>query len=212
VHSDAHKFDVGNGFHCGHAVLVPGARLRVREVGEATRLLCPSWCSSRSGVCFRLELSWCRSSLLGEQDDHMRDERLTVSSGSPLEPRIGFSRATRIGRYVAVAGTAPIGDDGVTVGPGDVYAQMVRCLDIAERALRDVGASVEDVIRTRIMLTDIAQYEEAARAHGERFSAVRPACTFVEASRFIDPDWLVEVEVDAVLGADSSSGQSSAAT
>jgi enamine deaminase RidA (YjgF/YER057c/UK114 family) len=129
----------------------------------------------------------------------MTHARLTATSGSSLELRIGFSRAVRVGRHVAVAGTAPIGDDGSTVGPGDIYAQTVRCLDIAERALGDVGASIEDVIRTRIMLTDITQWEEAARAHGERFSAVRPACTFVEVSRFIDPAWLVEIEVDAVL-------------
>ncbi|MEZ0077149.1 RidA family protein [Planotetraspora sp. GP83] len=128
--------------------------------------------------------------------DHTRQR---ASSGSPLEPRIGFSRAVRAGQHVAVAGTAPIGDDGSTIGPGDVYTQTVRCLDIAERALRDVGASIEDVIRTRIMLTDVTRWEEAARAHGERFAAVRPACTFVEVSRFIDPAWLVEVELDAVL-------------
>lgn len=134
----------------------------------------------------------------------MTQMRLTASSGSPLEPRIGFSRAARVGRYVAVAGTAPMGDDGSPVGPGDLYAQTVRCLDTAEHALRDVGASIEDVIRTRIMLTDITQWEDAARAHGERFSVVRPACTFVEVSRFIDPAWLVEIEVDAVLDTDSS--------
>ncbi|MGW6984069.1 RidA family protein [Streptomyces sp. NPDC054932] len=126
-------------------------------------------------------------------------DRQTVSSGSPLEPQIGFSRAVRGGTYVAVAGTAPIGDDGSTVGPGDVYAQTVRCLDIAERALEAAGASVEDVIRTRIMLTDVTSWKEAARAHGERFASVRPATTFVEVSRFIDPAWLVEVEIDAVL-------------
>jgi enamine deaminase RidA (YjgF/YER057c/UK114 family) len=124
--------------------------------------------------------------------------RRIVGSGSPLEPQIGFSRAVRVGQHVAVAGTAPIGDDGSTVGPGDVYAQTVRCLDIAERALREAGASVEDVVRTRIMLTDVTTWKEAARAHGERFAAVRPVTTFVEVSRFIDPDWLVEVEVDAV--------------
>ncbi|MFF3317564.1 RidA family protein [Streptomyces sp. NPDC003035] len=124
--------------------------------------------------------------------------RQIVSSGSPLEPQIGFSRAVRVGQHVAVAGTAPIGDDGSTVGPGDVYAQTVRCLDIAERALREAGASLEDVVRTRVMLTDVTTWKEAARAHGERFAAVRPVTTFVEVSRFIDPDWLVEVEVDAV--------------
>ncbi|MEU7555366.1 RidA family protein [Streptomyces sp. NPDC044571] len=125
--------------------------------------------------------------------------RQTVRSGSPLEPQIGFSRAVRVGNHVAVAGTAPIGDDGSTVGPGDVYAQTVRCLDIAERALEAAGASPADVTRTRIMLTDVTQWKEAARAHGERFASIRPATTFVEVSRFIDPDWPVEVEVDAVV-------------
>jgi enamine deaminase RidA (YjgF/YER057c/UK114 family) len=137
----------------------------------------------------------------------MDNTRRIISSGSPLEPRIGFSRAVRTGPYVAVAGTAPIGDDGSTVGPGDVYAQTVRCLDIAERALREAGASVGDVVRTRLLLTDVTRWEEAARAHGERFAAVRPACTVVEVSRFIDPAWLVEVEVDAVLGRDQEHGQ-----
>ncbi|MED7954209.1 RidA family protein [Streptomyces sp. BE20] len=126
--------------------------------------------------------------------------RRNIGSGSPLEPRIGFSRAVRKGPYVAVAGTAPIGADGATVGPGDVHAQTVRCLDIAEAALAEAGASLDDVVRTRIMLTDVSRWEEAARAHGERFASIRPACTFVEVSRFIDPDWLVEIEVDAVLG------------
>ncbi|MFH7593828.1 RidA family protein [Streptomyces racemochromogenes] len=132
----------------------------------------------------------------------MADIRRTVSSGSPLEPRIGFSRAVRVGRHVAVAGTAPIGDDGSTVGPGDVYAQTVRCLDIAQRALEEAGASLGHTVRTRIMLTDVTRWEEAARAHGERFAGIRPAATFVEVSRFIDPAWLVEVEVDAVLDED----------
>ncbi|RKT06878.1 enamine deaminase RidA (YjgF/YER057c/UK114 family) [Streptomyces sp. 3211.6] len=132
----------------------------------------------------------------------MTDIRRTVSSGSPLEPRIGFSRAVRVGRHVAVAGTAPIGDDGSTVGPGDVHAQTVRCLDIAQRALEEAGASLEHTVRTRIMLTDITRWEEAARAHGERFAGIRPAATFVEVSRFIDPAWLVEVELDAILDED----------
>ncbi|MFD8939372.1 RidA family protein [Streptomyces sp. NPDC059578] len=130
----------------------------------------------------------------------METVRKNVGSGSPLEPEIGFSRAVRVGSHIAVAGTAPLGDDGTTMGPGDVYAQTVRCLDIAEAALEDAGASFADVIRTRIMLTDVTRWREAARAHGERFAAVRPVTTFVEVSRFIDPDWLVEVEVDAVLG------------
>lgn len=130
----------------------------------------------------------------------MNSDRQMISSGSPFEPQVGMSRAVRKGQHVAVAGTAPIGDDGTTVGKGDVYAQTVRCLDIAEAALRAAGASLADVVRTRIMLTDMNGWSEAARAHGERFAAIRPACTVVEVSRFIDPDWLVEIEVDAILG------------
>ncbi|QDY81027.1 RidA family protein [Streptomyces qinzhouensis] len=122
-----------------------------------------------------------------------------MSSGSPFEAEIGFSRAVRKGAHVVVAGTAPIGADGTTAAPGDVYAQTVRCLDIAEAALKEAGSSAADVVRTRIMLTDVTRWREAARAHGERFTDIRPACTFVEVSRFIEPEWLVEIEVDAVL-------------
>ncbi|MFJ8230581.1 Rid family hydrolase [Streptomyces sp. NPDC094448] len=129
----------------------------------------------------------------------MGTQRQTVPSGSPFEAEIGFSRAVRTGDYVVVAGTAPIAADGTTAAPGDVYAQTVRCLDIAQAALEAAGASAADVVRTRIMLTDVTRWREAARAHGERFSEIRPACTFVEVSRFIEPDWLVEIEVDAVL-------------
>ncbi|MFF8955584.1 RidA family protein [Streptomyces sp. NPDC014894] len=131
----------------------------------------------------------------------MDDIRRKVGSGSPLEPRIGFSRAVRAGAQVAVAGTAPLGDDGATVGLGDVHAQTARCLEVAERALTEAGASRRDVVRTRVMLTDITRWKEAARAHGEWFAAIRPACTFVEVSGFIDPAWLVEVEIDAVVDA-----------
>ncbi|WP_432095757.1 RidA family protein [Streptomyces sp. bgisy100] len=135
----------------------------------------------------------------------MDRNRQLVSSGSPLEPQIGFSRAVRQGNHVAVAGTAPIADDGSTAGPDDVYAQTVRCLDIAEQALNAAGASLDDVIRTRMMLTDVTRWKQAARAHGERFASVQPACTFVEVSRFIDPAWLVEVECDAILPESPSS-------
>ncbi len=126
-------------------------------------------------------------------------ERLSASSGSPLEPVIGFSRAVRIGNIVVVAGTAPIGDNGEAFGIGDVYAQTRRCLDIAEGALAQVGSSMRDVVRTRIMLTDIASWREAARAHGERFGEIRPAATFVQVTGFIDPLWLVEIELDGVV-------------
>ena len=126
--------------------------------------------------------------------------RKLVSSGSYLEPEIGFSRAVRIGNTVAVAGTAPIAAGGGTDGVGDVYRQTVRCLEIIRAALAEAGASLDDVIRTRVMLTDISQWKEAARAHGEGFSSIRPVCTVVEVSGFVDPDWLVELEVDAVIG------------
>ncbi|MCX2180884.1 RidA family protein [Streptomyces sp. SKN60] len=131
----------------------------------------------------------------------MNSARINVGSGSPLEPEIGFSRAVRKGAHVAVAGTAPIADGGGTAGVGDVYAQTVRCLDIAEAALAEAGASLDDVVRTRVMLTDVTRWKEAARAHGERFASVRPVTTFVEVSRFIDPEWLVEIEVDAMVDA-----------
>ena len=116
-----------------------------------------------------------------------------------MEPRIGFSRAVRVGPVIAVAGTAPLGPDGRTVGVGDAYVQTRRCFEIAQDALREAGAGLEHVVRTRVMLVDIEDWQAAARAHGEVFAAVRPACTFVEVSRFIDPEWRVEVEVDAVL-------------
>lgn len=124
--------------------------------------------------------------------------RKRISSGSPLEPRIGFSRAVRIGPFVAVAGTAPIAPDGSVASPGNVYGQTKRCLEILMQAIEEAGLTAESVIRTRVMLVDITQWEEAARAHGEVFGSVRPACTFVQVSRFIDPGWLVELEADCV--------------
>ncbi len=125
--------------------------------------------------------------------------RNTVSSGSYLEPEIGYSRAVKNGRHTAVSKTAPIGEDGKTAGPGDVFRRMSYCCEIAYAALEDAGGVIEDVIRTRILLTDISSWKEAARAHGEVFADIRPGCTFVEVSRFIDPDWLVEIENDAVV-------------
>src|SRR5215471_17998324 len=129
----------------------------------------------------------------------MTSSRRLVSSGSPLEPEIGFSRAVRSGPYICVAGTAPIAEGGGTAAPGDVYAQSVRCLDIAEQALREAGASLADVVRTRVMLTDIRRWREAARAHAQRFAQVRPVTTFIEVSCFIDSEWLVEFELDAIV-------------
>jgi len=125
--------------------------------------------------------------------------RNNISSGSPLEKPIGFSRASRIGNVIAVAGTAPIGEDGNTAFRGDVYNQTRLCLEIMQKAIEDAGGQLNDVIRTRIMLTDIEKWEDAARAHGEFFSEIRPACTFVQVSGFIKKDWLVETEADCIM-------------
>ena len=124
--------------------------------------------------------------------------RKLVSSGSYLEPEIGFSRAVRVGQMVAVAGTAPIAAEGGPA-PGDVYGQTKRCLEIVDQAVSAAGATMAQVVRTRIMLTDISRWRDAARAHGEVFHDVRPACTFVQVSGFIDPTWLVEIEADCVV-------------
>ncbi|HTM62150.1 MAG TPA: RidA family protein [Burkholderiales bacterium] len=124
--------------------------------------------------------------------------RKLISSGSPFEPRIGFSRAVRVGPYVAVSGTAPIAPDGGVAAPGDLYGQTKRCLEIIEEALKGAKVTLKHVIRTRVMLTDISRWEEAARAHGEIFGAVRPASTFVEVKGLINKAWLVEIEADAI--------------
>ena len=124
--------------------------------------------------------------------------RKLVASGSVFEPRIGFSRAVRIGSIVAVSGTAPIAPDGGVAAPGDVYGQTRRCLEIIAEAVAKAGLGLKDVIRTRVMLTDISRWEEAARAHGEVFAQVRPASTFVEVKGLINREWLVEIEADCV--------------
>jgi enamine deaminase RidA (YjgF/YER057c/UK114 family) len=126
-------------------------------------------------------------------------QRKSVSSGSYLEPILGFTRAVRIGPHIAVAGTAPILAQGGTAAKGDVYGQTIRCLEIIEKAIADAGGQLTDVIRTRIMLTDMAGWEQAARAHGEYFSAIRPVTTVVQVVGFVDPDWLVELEADAIV-------------
>lgn len=126
-------------------------------------------------------------------------ERRSVSSGSPYEPILGISRAVRIGNVIAVAGTAPIGPDGRTVGIGDPAAQARRCFEISRLALEQLGASLRDVVRTRFLLTRIEDWELVGRVHGEIFGDIRPVNTIVQVTRFIDPDWLVETEIDAVL-------------
>jgi len=125
--------------------------------------------------------------------------RRRVSTGSPYEPLLGISRAVLSGRIIAVAGTAPLGPDGRTVAQGDAAGQARRCLEIIREALERLGASLSDVIRTRILLTRIEDWESVAQVHGEFFGDIRPVTTVVQVSRFVDPDWLVEIEADAVI-------------
>ena len=125
--------------------------------------------------------------------------RKTVSTGSPFEPIAGFSRAVRVGNVIAVSGTAPLGPDGTTFASSDAAAQARRCLEISAQALEDLGASLSDVIRTRVFLTHIKDWEAVARVHGEFFGEIRPACTMLQVATLIDPEWRVETEVDAVV-------------
>jgi enamine deaminase RidA (YjgF/YER057c/UK114 family) len=126
-------------------------------------------------------------------------QRKSVSTGSPYEPIVGISRAVRIGNVIAIAGTAPLGPDGKTVGIGDPQAQARRCFEISRAALEQLGAGLSDVIRTRVLLTRIEDWRAVAEVHGECFRDIRPVNTIMQVSRFIDPDWLIETEVDAVV-------------
>lgn len=126
-------------------------------------------------------------------------ERKLISSGSPFEPKIGFSRAVHVGNTIYVSGTVAWGDDGKLVGPGDVYAQAKQAIRNIENALAQAGASLTDIVRTRIFVTDISRLDEAARAHGEAFGEIRPAATMVEVSRLADPEMLIEIEAVAVV-------------
>ena len=125
--------------------------------------------------------------------------RRLISSGSPYEPKVGISRAVRAGSLVCVSGTAPLGPDGRTVAVGDPAGQAHRCLEIVATALERAGASLHDVVRTRTLLTRIEDWEAVAAVHGEVFREIRPANTVMQVVRFIDPEWLVEFEADAVI-------------
>lgn len=129
--------------------------------------------------------------------------RANISGNSPWESVIGFSRAVRAGAAVYVSGTTATGDDGALVGEGDAYAQAAQALRNIGAALEQAGASLADVVRTRIYVTDIEDWEAVARAHREAFGSVRPAATLVEVSRLADPEMLVEIEADAVVGEDA---------
>jgi len=130
----------------------------------------------------------------------MSTERRSVYSGSPWEEKVAYCRAKRVGDFIAVSGTVAVGEDGRAVAPGDVYAQAVCALRIIEKALAGLGAEMRHVVRTRTFLADLDRFEDFARAHREVFAGIDPAATAVEVSRLVAPEFLVEIEADAIVG------------
>jgi len=126
-------------------------------------------------------------------------KRELISNGNPLEDVIGFSRAVKVGSYISVGGTAPIDENGKTVGVGDPAAQTRQCIEIIKTALEKAGSGLHDVIRTRILLTRIEDWEEVIKVRAEYFKDIKPVDTIMQVSRFINPEWLIEIEVDAVI-------------
>ncbi len=126
-------------------------------------------------------------------------KKVLVSNGNPMETVVGFSRAVRVGPYISVGGTAPVNSEGKTVGVGDPAAQARRCLKIIKEALENAGASMEDVVRTRVLLTNIEDWKKVIEVRAEYFKEIRPVDTIMQVSQFVNPEWLVEFEADAVI-------------
>jgi len=129
----------------------------------------------------------------------MKFDRELISNGNPMEAIVGFSRAVRVGPFISIGGTAPVGLDGKTVGVGDVAAQTRRCIEIIEAALEQAGSGLRDVVRTRVILTDIDNWKSAIDVRKEYFRDVRPVDTIMAVDRFVNPEWLVELEADAIV-------------
>jgi enamine deaminase RidA (YjgF/YER057c/UK114 family) len=126
-------------------------------------------------------------------------KRVLVSNGNPMETVVGFCRAVRVGPYISVGGTAPVDLDGKTVGVGDPAVQARRCLEIIQKALENAGSGMEDVVRTRVLLTNINNWKEVIEVRAEYFKDIRPVDTIMQVSRFVNPEWLVEFEADAIV-------------